>query len=74
MVDDSMQGVTPSNVDNFAAGRWPATTTKEPVDLMTRFEVEAISRREKEKAHMSQICLNIKSLYADEVAAKAGGV
>lgn len=45
-----MQGVSPANVDNHSAiGRRPDSATVEPTIFMSRYEVEATQRREKEK-------------------------
>lgn len=42
--------VTPSNADNLSAARCPVSLAKEPIVFLTRVEVEAILKWEKETA------------------------
>lgn len=71
MIGDPALGVTHVEVDNlFATGRWLVSVVEERTVLMTRSEVEAILRKEKEKDHVSLICLGLNPPYAVEVATK----
>lgn len=58
-----MQVVTPANADNLpVVGRQPVTAAKEPTVLVAWFEVESMSRKEKEKASLSSMYLDLKPL------------
>lgn len=64
----------PANADNlFAAGRRLASMGKEPTVFMTRSELETRLRREKKKASIALVCLDLKRLYVVEVAASLSG-
>lgn len=74
VIDDLVQGVTPANINNlFITARQLVSAIEEPVAFMTRSEIEAILRREKEKASVSSICLDVKPSYAVEFASKPSG-
>lgn len=71
MVDYLVFGVTPTNADNpFAASRLPIKPIEEPIVFITRYEVEAMLKGEKEKASILSICLDLKPTYTVEVAVK----
>lgn len=71
VIDDLVRWVTPANADNLlAASRRPLSANEEPMVFMTRSEVEAMLRREKEKAPVSSIRLNLNSPFAAEVVVK----
>lgn len=56
VTDKPMQADTPANVENlFARGRQLASLIQKPITLMTRSEIEAMLRREKEKTSISSI-------------------
>lgn len=62
--------ITPINVDNlFVIGRRPISATEEPT-FMTRFQVEVMLKREKEKAIVSLIYLDLQPPNAAVVAMK----
>lgn len=73
VINDPVQGVTPSiNVDNLSAvGRRPINTSEELMVFMTKFEIESVLKKEKEKASVSSICLDLKHQYALDVAKKS---
>lgn len=59
------------NPDNqFATGRRTVDTGKVPIVFMTRSNVDALLRREEEKALISSTRLHLKPLYAVGVAIK----
>lgn len=69
VANEPRQGATPANGDNvFANGRQPTSMTEEPIVFMAKSEVKAMLRREKEKAFVSSICLDLKPPLATEVA------
>lgn len=72
MIDDLVKGVTPAtNDDNLSSvGRRPVSATEEPVVLIPRSEMEAMLGKEKEKASVSLIYLDLKPSYDAEVTAK----
>lgn len=71
MISGPVQGVTPAtDANNFAVGRQPVSAVEKPIVAMTRYEVKAILRKEKEKGSMSSICLDLKPLNATEVTTK----
>lgn len=56
VTDKPMQADTPANVENlFARGRQLASLIQKPITLMTRSEIEAMLRREKEKTSISLV-------------------
>lgn len=66
-----MQGATPVNVDNIsAASRRPASATKKLTIFVIRSKVKEMLKGEKEKAYVSSIFVDLKPLYAIEVATK----
>lgn len=71
IIDDPIQGVTHANFGNlFATGRRPLSAIYEPMVFITRFEVEAMLRREKEQASISSIRLDLKPPYDTKISAK----
>lgn len=63
ILDELVQGVTLTNADNLSTTRQPASLAEEPIVFMTRVEVDAILRGEKEKASSTATCLNLKPPY-----------
>lgn len=60
MTEDHTQGITAANADNlYVADRRPVSPVEEPTTFMTR-EVEVMLKREKEKALVSLVCLDLK--------------
>lgn len=60
-----------TNADNlFAIGTWLASTTEESVAFMTRFQVEVVLKKRKEKASGSMIELDLKPPYPSIIEMK----
>lgn len=53
MADQSMHGVTPGNTDNLFTMRLLTSVAEEPTLFMTNGGIEAILKKEKEKASVS---------------------
>lgn len=50
MIEEPMQRVTPANAVNLSDARQTFSAAKEPIVFMTCFEVEAMLKKENEKA------------------------
>lgn len=59
------RGVASENVDNLSVVRCPAISIEQSI-----IEVEAILKKEKEKASATSACQDLKSLYSPEMIAK----
>lgn len=55
--------VTLANAHNLSAGRGSTSGNKEPTVFMTHSELEVMLRREKEKAYVSSVYLDLKPPY-----------
>lgn len=65
MTDEPMQGAMSINTKNLSAdSRQPVNGTVEPIVFMIRSDVQTMLRREKEKASVSSIYLDLKPPYA----------
>lgn len=63
-----MQGVTHANADNLFIERRPTSVVEVLIVFMIHSKVNAILKKEKEKA--SSTFLNLRPSYLDEVATK----
>lgn len=69
--DEPVQRVTLANADNHSvAGRRLASAVEEPTIFMIILEIETVLRREKEKASISLICMDLKPPYSVEVVSR----
>lgn len=71
ITNESIQGATPINANDHSVARRPASVVEEPINFMGCSEVEAILRKEKEKASVPSDYLDLKPLYSVEVATKS---
>lgn len=72
-VDDSVQNVTPiTNTGNLSTvAKRPVSTMEKPTAFMTRLKVEALLKKEKEKAYVSMISLDLNPLYSVKIVMKS---
>lgn len=68
----SCQGVIPApNAKVICYGTRPISTSEDLLFFMIRSKVEAMSRKEQEKAYVSSIYIDLRPLYDVEVVAKS---
>lgn len=63
------QGIT-SNADKLSVARPLAHMVEEPTIFVTRVEVDALARRQKEKASSPAVCLSLGPPYLVSTATK----
>lgn len=57
------------NADNISTDR-QASAVEEALAFITHFEVEAMLRKEKKKAYVASVCLDLKPPYSAKVVVK----
>lgn len=70
ILNEPVQSVTPTNIDNVSAAQRPASFSQEPTVFMTKTEIKAMFKRKTERASTTSTCLDLKPPYPDKVAIK----
>lgn len=70
VVDEAAQGTTPSNTDNSLAAKRPTAQPEEPSQYLTKAEVEAMFKKERDRAATAPKALDLKPPYLEKVVEK----
>lgn len=63
VVDEAAQGTTPANADNSSTAKRPTTQPEEPSQYFTKTEVEAMFKKERDRAATAPKALDLKPPY-----------
>lgn len=70
VVDEAAQGTTPANADISSAMKRPIALAEEPSQYFTKAEVEAMLKKERERAATAPTVLDLKPPYPEKVLEK----
>lgn len=70
IIDEAIQGVTPTNTDNSSAAKRPVVPSEEPSLYFTKVEIEAMFKKERDRATILPKTLDLKPTYPNKVVEK----